>query len=348
MNLEFLKRVVGNVAALLIGLAVACLVLEGTARILAGSLNLTPYMQYDDLLGWTARPNATKVHRDSVHGFEVTYRINADGLRGPQKEKDKRSGIRRIVLLGDSNGFGWGIPEGEHFAPLLEALLPDTEVFNLSLSGYGTDQQLLRFKREGLTLEPSVVILQVSPNDFEEIQFSFFNQKPKPRYILSPNGELMLTNVPPRAEGPRAEEFYGDSLPLPFGEWLGWHSFAYNVVNAQYFALKRRYWPAPRRVEDSLPYSPSSVRLFNRIVAELETLLLQIGARGVIVHASPDLNRDREALDTAFTVVDMYPVFMESRRRGAEPWFSDGYHWNAHGHRLVADRVASMLRQSQK
>ena len=61
-------------------------------------------------------------------------------------------------MLGDSITFGTGVGDDETFSHLLDAL-PDLEVLNLGVDGYGTDQELIRLEREGLAFGPQVVIL---------------------------------------------------------------------------------------------------------------------------------------------------------------------------------------------
>ncbi|MGH9349123.1 MAG: SGNH/GDSL hydrolase family protein, partial [Vicinamibacterales bacterium] len=180
----------GLTRALLALVATVCLATAGVetgVRLMASALDLSSYMKYDPLLGWTAIPGARRAHKDRRLGFDVRYDINEYGFRGPAYPRAKPAGVRRIVILGDSNGFGWGMSEDEHFASLLDQELPSVQVINLSLSGYGTDQEYLRFVRDGVQFDPDVVVLQVTPNDFDEIQHGFFNGKPKPQFLLTPS-----------------------------------------------------------------------------------------------------------------------------------------------------------------
>ena len=253
-----------NLFAFVIGLTVALCGVEGGARILADLLGVSSYMQDDEQVGWKAKPSSIKRHKNEHLGFDVTYSINANGLRGPIYDFDKPKGVYRIVLLGDSNGFGWGIADGKYFAALLDEELDHVEVVNLSLSGYGTDQEYLRFVNEGIAYKPDLVIVQVTPNDFEEIQHPFFNGKAKPQYVLTEQGEIRLTNVPVRPIGPKAEDFYENSLPLPFREWLGWHSYAYNYFNDKYYVIKRRTSKSKSAELSREVFSTTSVLLFKK------------------------------------------------------------------------------------
>lgn len=332
-----------NLLAMLIGVVVALGLLEGSARIFASVLGVSPYMQYDATLGWKALPGATKRHKNPGLNFDVTYEINAHGHRGKSYPHQKPPGIYRIVILGDSNGFGWGIAEGEHFAARLDAAMPGVEVINLSLSGYGTDQEYLRLTTEGLALEPDLVILQLTENDFDEIQYSFYNQKPKPQFVLKFDRTLELTNVPVRSVGPKADEFYRNSLPLPFREWLGWHSYAYNWLNEKYYGVKRRYAPVGGVTRER--FSPESIDLFNSLLEQITRTLDEHDVRVLVVHASKEISANNLFRAESPEVVDVWPVFAEyARTHSGPPMIPDGVHWNAEGHRIVTDTVLERLR----
>lgn len=321
-----------NLLALVIGLMIALVGVEAGARILADLLGVSSYMQYDKQVGWKAKPGAVKRHKNENLGFDVTYHINNRGARGAVHDQVKPPGVYRVVLLGDSNGFGWGIAEGKYFAAIIDHELDSVEVMNLSLSGYGTDQEYLRFVEEGMAYRPDLVIVQVTPNDFEEIQHPFFNGKAKPQFILSEGDELHLVNVPVKPIGPKAEDFYDNSLPLPFREWLEWHSYAYNYVNEKYFALKRKTAKSKSAELSREIFSATSIRLFKEIVGRLKVNLDEIGAEGLIVHASKEVSEHDYLADSPLPVLDLYPVMSaHEQEHGVQLYYADGVHWNEKG-----------------
>jgi hypothetical protein len=102
-----LKTVLQN-----LGLATAsfglCFVLLEVGLRLAGYGNVEIY-QPDPLLYWKLKPGQncyTKVNRKPV-------RVNSLGTRGPEFLAEKPVGALRILSLGDSKTFGWGLSEGE-------------------------------------------------------------------------------------------------------------------------------------------------------------------------------------------------------------------------------------------
>src|SRR5438128_43073 len=70
-------------------------------------------------------------------------------------------GRPRMVMLGDSITFCYGVRDGETFSAVMETLDPRLEVVNLGVQGYGTDQELLKLEREGFAYAPDVVVLNV-------------------------------------------------------------------------------------------------------------------------------------------------------------------------------------------
>jgi lysophospholipase L1-like esterase len=324
----------------------ALLLLELGARLLADVLGISPYMQYDERIGWTARPNAFKRHRDRAGQFDVNYRINELGYRGTAYAKEKPQGTFRIVILGDSTGFGWGVSELDTFSAIIDRELPSTEVINLSLSGYGTDQSFLKFVDIGIGFKPDLVILQISHNDFEEIMHPFFNQKPKPHFVGGPDGKLALANVPARPRGARMKAFYANSLPVPFKEWLGWNSYAFNLLNELYYGVRRQN-AGPAGPATSI-YSKESVSMLNAIARMLHTSVSSIGAHGVIVFSAESISVNRYIDENHMQLLDLYPRFLEAGSGDAAYcYFADGYHWNTTGHRIAANELMQVIKQAR-
>ncbi|MEM7204767.1 MAG: SGNH/GDSL hydrolase family protein [Planctomycetota bacterium] len=150
--------------------------------------------RFDPWLGWALIPGAKAVsHRLAP---PVEYRINSKGLRSDQ-EHDYRApdAIRRVVLLGDSNTFGFGVPIEAHFSSRLERLLEPAEIINLGVSAFGIDQELLSLRYEGLRYGPDLVIAYIPHyGDFRHMYRRRFGRgKPCFRYEA---GGLQLVGSP--------------------------------------------------------------------------------------------------------------------------------------------------------
>lgn len=100
----------------------------------------------------------------------ITFRItsNKDGFRTREFTR-KKPGTFRIVTLGDSSTFGWGVgPEFTWQSRLekrLERDLRSVEVFNLGVSGFTTRHGLGVMRYYALSLEPDLFILSFGAND---------------------------------------------------------------------------------------------------------------------------------------------------------------------------------------
>ena len=110
----------------------------------------------DPDLGWRLEPGARG--SSSATGELVEYSINAQGLRDADHSYEKPAGRFRIVLLGDSDTFGYGLAIEKHFSSLLEGYWANVDVINMGVGGFGIDQELLLLRKEGLRYEPDLVV----------------------------------------------------------------------------------------------------------------------------------------------------------------------------------------------
>ncbi len=100
-------------------------------------------------------------------------KTNKLGFRGPEVEIAKPKDTYRILMLGDSVVFGWGVNDAVTFSRRLERSLnehddPRTfEVINTGHLLYDTQQQLALLRSEGVALKPDLVILVYVVNDIE-------------------------------------------------------------------------------------------------------------------------------------------------------------------------------------
>jgi lysophospholipase L1-like esterase len=103
--------------------------------------------------------------------LKTTTRTNSLGLRGHEYAVDKPAGARRVVGLGDSVMFGWGVEEQQSYMSALEADLTrargaPVEVLNLAVPGYNTMQEVASLESKGLRLSPDVVLVNYCLNDW--------------------------------------------------------------------------------------------------------------------------------------------------------------------------------------
>lgn len=110
---------------------------------------------------------------DGVFGHVET---NALGYRGPSPTTvEKPPGTRRVLVLGDSFVFGWGVPEEDSIPGQLRARLAGAaapvEVVNVGYhAGSAPDAYYAYLRREGMALAPDVVVVVVfTGNDIDDV-----------------------------------------------------------------------------------------------------------------------------------------------------------------------------------
>ena len=149
-----------------------------TNEITAFRISQSGFYQRDDELGWLPKKNVQGQH-DQPGSFESTFSTNAHGLRDTDHPLAKQEGTRRIVVLGDSFAWGYGVNDGEIFTDYLESSLSDMEVINLGVTAYGLRQEIDYFKRLGIKFAPDVVVLALVMNDIYDARDREKGERPK-------------------------------------------------------------------------------------------------------------------------------------------------------------------------
>ncbi len=333
-----------NLLLSIITIGILLFALEGVSRILSRSLYV-----YDETLGYTLKPNTFHSHKSDE--FNVVYRINKFGYRGKTYSKIKPPGMFRIVLIGDSHGFGWGINDDKNiFATILDQRLSGVEVINLSVSGYGTDQEFLRLKKEGLEYQPDLVILQMTGNDFTEIMRPIMYEKPKPFFILN-NDKLMLKNIPVEKDCNSSAQYYLECLHIPLNDWLKRKSVAYNVIDRRHRKLMLRlstYFnksntESSKKNRNIVEIDDNSIKLFKAIITEMSNELKLMGIKIVIVHWNRYLSENGKLNDAGIPVIDLYPTIFKNKDK--DVLIPNDGHINIKGHRLIAEELLKALKE---
>lgn len=116
-------------------------------------------------------PNRSYWH--STPEYRINIRTNSKGVRADKEIPYKTlPGVKRIVLLGDSFGMGYGVNLENTFSELMKKSLQTKgikcEVVNLSVSGHGTAEQLIMLANEGLKYQPDLVLLAWHGSDIAD------------------------------------------------------------------------------------------------------------------------------------------------------------------------------------
>lgn len=285
------------------------------------------YAAYHPTRGWALKPNIKNM---SVFDGKV-LNSNSKGLRGKTEYAYQRTpGKRRIVVLGDSFTFGEEVSDDETYPHYLEAALPNTEVLNLGVQGYGHDQMLLYLKEEGVKYRPDIVIVGFASLDIYRNTWTFFAYA-KPKFNLI-SGHLELTNVPvPTPETVLAQEPY--------------HSKAVDLLVM--LREKVRWGLGEKETE--------ARKLTTAILDEIVATTRGIGAVPVIVDmpvyqevddASASMSGLEQYLhqycqERGIACPFLRPRFREEVKKGAD--FNSHGHWSPEAHRVAAEEIRDFL-----
>ncbi len=115
----------------------------------------------------------------SIKPFKI--KINSDGFRDREFSIVKPNNTIRIIALGDSFTYGYGVEVNESWPKLLEKTLNisltnfSVEVLNMGVPGYNIFEQIEFFRMKGLKYDPDIVIFTFQSNDI--INSSNVNEK---------------------------------------------------------------------------------------------------------------------------------------------------------------------------
>jgi lysophospholipase L1-like esterase len=167
-----------------------CLVAFEMVLRFCGFGNLEIY-QPDPKLYWRLKPNQdcyTKIGHKPVH-------INAQGTRGPEFQTEKPSGTLRILSLGDSITFGWGLTDDETYSRCLERILQQrvgpgrtVEVINAGVNAWSYPQMFVYFRDFGLRYHPDFVVVG------EANLWTQFSEKNSPEFVRQFMQRVRLKN----------------------------------------------------------------------------------------------------------------------------------------------------------
>ena len=294
--------------------------------------------QPDAVIGYRYAPLAhgTICNPSICNGFD----INAAGFTGPVYPREKPAGTFRIAVLGTSNDTGiWLGPGG----PAIDYL----RLLEQRLNGAGVPVEVLNFSIDGRYRDVENVILAGSePLDYA-VDLVLLNAEIPFRYTGAKRTAYrgyMLAYVDRGPESLSTSQAYID--------WLLSHSFSIGLYRASYLVRalaayysrnpEHRYAPAIRTYIDKrfvapdLRLRPVSVQ---RSLAALKNLQERIrGAGGeLLMFRYIDDAAWAEALDSAGL-----PFIVLNVQQTRETAHLDG-HYNAVGHRLLADRLYAEL-----
>jgi lysophospholipase L1-like esterase len=412
---RWLKGLPKKVALLALSVILTLGALEGVFRLFGYRPLYDEYSKPDAFwvrdrtLGWTLKPGT----RDEFVGpvpfpveFRTKIRVNSLGFRGGEIA-DLPPGGKRVVVLGDSQAAAFEVPERQTYEAVLQrrlstALGTPIQVINAGVRGYGTDQELLYYRKRVRQLDPDIVVLHLSANDFDDNTTLHRTRRPfgKAAFAMRPDGSLDLVGNPvpsyPQCSAYRLDNAYRvrrvDSLRHRSFCWMesrltdrsALFSFLITRIRTnptlvdwlgglgtpgdqelpgptQEPPKRAPVTSTPSVTEASSPPTSSSappetapappttvpvtdyrVALTSRLLLQLASEVEQDGAEFVIVTQDADIaGLDTAAFERAGTNIVRVDQALGPDQNAVR--FPNDGHFNARGHRAVAESLATPL-----
>lgn len=261
---------------------------------------------HDATLGWFPEKNSQKIFQASK---KISVHHNGRGFRDIN-ESQASTDKPKIAFIGDSFVWGFDVEEGRRFTDLLRSELPDHEVLNWGVSGYGTDQEYLLLQREWPKDRPETVFLVFSGNDrmdnSSDRAYGYF----KP-YFQKEGDSLFLKGVPVPANA----MFLYKNLPEP------WRRSTLALIVLKIWEKSMFFLHKPVHLEQD-----PTLDLIRAIRIYLESR----GARFILAMVDKDEEIERYCREESAFCVDLSSLGASYRFR------SYGSHWNPQGHEAVS------------
>jgi lysophospholipase L1-like esterase len=337
---------VGRLALLLLGTALGLGAAETALRLLAlvrpaEGLRALHEARPDRPWLFGLRPGA---EARIAHTGDVVYTINAAGFRDRLYPQQKPPGTFRVVVMGDSIVFGYGVSLEDSFAKRLERALAaragarPIEVLSLGVNGYNPYTEAALLADVGVRYQPDLVLVAFCINDLNDPTMHFDAQ------TVLRLGELPDLAFPDPAERRRPPPpslaarlcglsrlcglLPGRASPLD-PQALAAGLVSYDRPSATQLAWLRDRYGA---------MAATAARAGARFAAVVFPNSAQIDGK-----ASDTVDREIAALGDAggWQTIDLLPAFRRGRDTG--PLFIDVWHPTAAGHRVAADALAAEL-----
>jgi hypothetical protein len=347
-----LKKVFFRIGAITIGIGIAMLMGEiglrllQPARLSSSGRERDFFCRFDPELGWAPLQNITALHKKG--DLSGLVHQNKYGLRGSDDmQLNKTAGKRRVLVLGDSYAWGYGVNQTELFsAPEVHGT--NDEILNFGVSGYGTDQEYLFYQRDGTNFVADEVVVAFNPynnvaHNLAPNQYGYL----KPYFTLE-NQQLIL----------HTEHIRKSTLRSMFSG-LNHHSRVWNLLREVRRVLgnsleRRRGIAEAREVE----YRPEDVSERDRAGVDLTVAILKklkdaASAQKadfcvIFIPYKPHIDKRLPynnplvpliaagLTHAGITYREPYPEFLKAVLAGVHPFHDPDDHFGPEGHALFA------------
>jgi hypothetical protein len=306
---------------------------------------------YDQLLGWTVRPNLS-----SSNGL---YFTGPEGIRTsrPDITLASKPVACRVALVGDSHTFGAELKFEETWAYGLKDYLKRCQILNFGVGGYSVGQMYLRYLRDVRPWHPDLVILALSSHSATHTMgvyglnmFSDFLPWAQPRFELR-NHQLVVINVPlPSLEAIATARSMCD-LPYIDYDWFfvpgRWELPRWRYLyNSYLFRLYTTWFPLSRTQQDQKTSDAINYELLRSFLQTAKTdgtraLILYLPDKDDYGGADQEMPSLRILRTSGFEYFDLRPCLNNVDAK--DRFISNGGHYSARGSTAIARCIATRL-----
>lgn len=288
------------------------------------------YIKADKEFGWLPIPG-----RDIASHPFGKMKINSAGFRS----EEIIPGKKKILLLGDSVAFGYGVADNQTLGYFLSQK-PDAlsyQVVNAAVPGYGTDQEYLRLAKTLKTvprINKTVIVL--FPNDLLDIRLNVLHGERKPFFSwASERGNLILH---------------------PIQTW----DLRYRIAQIHFLKKCLMMGDRPDKLfsklaGDKMLGEEEGAKVFTALLKKIRSLLTENGIQPLFVlcPSIKDFPEKTAAFSTMETLlakeeVSYFNLYEELKKRELGNLYLDEYHFTEEGNRFAADLIAPFLFQKEK
>lgn len=306
----------------------------------------THMVPYDKHIGKWHVPNVKKRHTKAC--FDVLYETNSYGAL--DREHEKKSDKKRVVVLGDSYMVGWGLDYKERMSTLLEEAT-GVKHLNFACAGHDPVQYLQVYKTRAKEFDHEAVIIGLFPdNDLTtahnppepgELYDHPFYSGHYPDYKLHlPNKLVDLNN--------RMDVLYSNAKRFRLKSFLKTFTYTYNAIIyvEQLIKARRAAGNGPRQIQSIYyDYAQKQIDLLRFILESMseeakgkKVLLFTIPrARDMEKYLetgeAPPFPREIEKIcsDVGFDYLDLMPGLLEMDQDWEKLIFPCDMHLSAFG-----------------
>ena len=204
---------------------------------LSGSTESRDHLMQTDSLPVTFRPH----YQGRI--WDVPFRTNRYGFRGEEDFSTSHGPEEvRILSLGDSIGFGLGIPAEEHYTKVAQRRLSPSlpkrilRIVNAGGQGYSPSGYAVFLQEQGIALQPDLVVIEIELNN-DVTDEALIERRFHPQYPQLPSAVL----------GGRYLVGWDGNLLASYtrGPYLLERTYVYTELARRFFTLADRISPNP-------------------------------------------------------------------------------------------------------